>query len=151
MIGQPDGSTVLLSNADDAADVAAGLAHRSHPTAYYSSVADLVQDRRLSSVSVLVLRFRPLPKGALIANLAKINLEFPWMQKLMVLDGPLPRPIVEYLTACGVDLIECELDDEECADRLASVVDRLEERTQWLTPWTQGSTSRSDAAKEMKQ
>jgi len=151
VIGQLEGSTVLLSDAEDAADLAAGLAQGSQPTDFYRSVADLVHDRGLSSISVLVMRFRPLPKGTLLANLAKMNLEFPWMQKLMVLDGPLPLPIVEYLTACGVDLIQYPVDDEESADRLASVVDRLQERTQWLTPWTRGSNSPFRAAKEKQQ
>jgi len=146
--GQLDGSTVLLSDADDAAALAAGLTHGSLPATCYPSVADLLLHRQLSSVSVLVLRFRPLPKGTLLANLGKMNLEFPWMQKLMVLDGPLPLPIAEYLTACGVDLIQYELRDEESADHLATVVNRLQERTQWLTPWTRSSSAWSGAAKE---
>lgn len=132
------GSTVLLSDTDDAAVMAAGLADRSLPAVCYPSVADLLRERRLSSISVLVLRFRPLPKGALLANLGRMNLEYPWIQKVMVLDGPLPLPIAEYLTACGVDLLECELRSQEDADRLASVVNRLQERNQWLTPWTRG-------------
>jgi hypothetical protein len=151
MAGQRAGSTVLLSDADDAADVAASLAHRSYPTSCYRSVADLVLDRQLSSVSVLVLHFHPLPKGTLLALLAKMNLEFPWMQKLMMLDGPLPLPFVEYLTACGVDLIRCEVGDEACADHLASAVDRLLERTHWLTPWNQGGDRLGGAVKEREQ
>ena len=151
MNGQIDRSTVLLSDADDAADLAAGLAHRSLPAACYPSVADLLRDRQLSSVSVLVLRFRPLPKGILLANLGRINLEFPWMQKLMVLDGPLPLPIAEYLTACDVDLIRCQLMDAGDADHLATVVNRLQERNQWLTPWKRSSTGWPNADKEKEQ
>ena len=139
-MGPTDGSTVLLSDAEDAAALAAGLSDRALPAACYPSVADLLRDRRLDSVSVLVMRFRPLPKGALLANLGRLNLEFPWMQKLMVLDGPLPLPIAEYLTACGVDLIQCETKDDLGSDRLASVVHSLQERTQWVTPWKRSAT-----------
>lgn len=151
MNGQLEGSTVLLSDADDAAILAAGLTHRSLPAVCYPTVADLLRERQLSSVSVLVLRFRPLPKGTLLANLGRMNLEFPWMQKLMVLDGPLPLPIAEYLTACGVDLMQCQLTNAEDADRLATVVNQLQERNQWLTPWRRSSAPWSDAAKEIEQ
>jgi len=149
--GQIDRSTVLLSDADDAAVLTAGLAHRSLPAVCYPSVADLLRERNLSSVSVLVLHFRPQPKGILLANLGRMNLEFPWMQKLMVLDGPLPLPITEYLTACGVDLIQCELRDAEDADHLATVVNRLQERNQWLTPWRRSSIGWPSADKEKEQ
>ena len=80
-----------------------------------------------------------------------MNLEFPWIQKVMVIDGPLPLPIAEYLTACGVDLLECELREEKGADRLAFVVNRLQERNQWLTPWMRGEATEPHAAKEMQQ
>ena len=151
MAGQQTGSTVLLSDADDAAAMAADLTHRSHPTSCYRSMADLVHDRQLSSVAVLVLRCQPHPKGTLLALLAKVNVEFPWVQKVMVLDGPLPLPFVEYLTACGVDFVQFEIGDESDVDQLASVVDRLLERTHWLTPWNQGGGGWGRPAKEKQQ
>ena len=130
--------------------MAEGLADRSLPAAWYPSVSDLLRERQLCSISVLVLRFTPLPKGVLLANLGRMNLEYPWIQKVMVIDGPLPLPITEYLTACGVDLLECEIRNQKDADRLATVVNRLQERNQWLTPWMRGETHGAPAAKEIQ-
>lgn len=128
------GSTVLLSDAEDAKALAADLALRSLPATCYPTVADLLQDEQLSSVAVLVMRFPPLPKGVLLANLGKLNVEYPWMQKLMVVNGTLPLLIAEYLTACGVDLILCDRKAAEDVDHLATIVNRLQERSQWLIP-----------------
>jgi hypothetical protein len=128
------GSTVLLSDAEDAKALAADLALRSLPATCHATVAELLKDEQLSSVAVLVMRFPPLPKGMLLAHLGKLNLEYPWMQKLMVVEGTLPLPIAEYLTACGVDLVRCRRRDAADADHLATLVQRLQERSQWLTP-----------------
>jgi hypothetical protein len=40
------------------------------------------------------------------------------------------------------------LRNAEDADHLATVVDRLQERNQWLTPWTRSIKAWSGAAKE---
>ena len=138
---QDVGSTVLLSEAEDGAAMTADLALRALPATCYPTVADLIQDRPLSSVAVLIMRSPPLPNGRLLVNLAWLNVEYPWMQKLMVVDGMLPLPMAEYLTACGVELVRCKKQGPAGADQLASVVNRLRERNQWLTPrWRSRST-----------
>jgi hypothetical protein len=91
----------------------------------------MVQRQPLSTISVLVLHFRPLPKGIVLATLGRMTLEYPAMQKVAVLDGPPPLPIAEYLTACGVKLL-WDGATEEGADLLASVVNTLHERKQWI-------------------
>ena len=126
-----DRSTVLLSDADEAARLAELLSARSGPAACYASVAELVDRQPLSSISVLVLHFRPLPKGTLLAVLGRMNLEYPAMQKVAVLESTPPLPIAEYLTACGVDLLMNGSTDDGL-DKLASVVNRLHERTRWI-------------------
>jgi len=126
-----EGSTVLLSDAEGASGLAARLAARTGPAAWYSSVAEMVQRQPLSSIAVLVLLFRPLPKGILLATLGRMSLEYPAMQKVVVLEGPPPLPIAEYLTACGVRLM-WDGATEDGTDRLASVVNRLHERTRWI-------------------
>ena len=131
MITWNEGSTVLLSDAEGAQGLAARLAAGTEPATWYSSVAEMVQRQSLSSISVLVLRCRPLPKGILLVTLGRMSLEYPAMQKVAVLDGPPPLPIAEYLTACGVRLI-WDGSTEEGTDRLASVVNRLHERTRWI-------------------
>jgi hypothetical protein len=80
---------------------------------------------------VLVLHFRPIPKGILLATLGRMSIEYPAMQKVAVLDSRPPLLIAEYLTACGVKLL---WDDAmgEGTDRLASVVNTLHERTRWI-------------------
>lgn len=126
-----EGSTVLLSDAEEAPRLAAVLTARTGPAAYYRSVAEMVRQQPLSTISVLVLHFHPLPKGILLATLGRMNLEYPAMQKVAVLDGPPPLPIAEYLTACNVSLL-WNADSEESAERLASVVNKLHEETRWI-------------------
>lgn len=99
--------------------------------AWYPSLAEMVQRQPLSSISVLVLHFHPLPKGIFLVTLGRMSLEYPAMQKVAVLDAPPPLPIAEYLTACGVRLL-WDNATEEGADQLASVVNRLHERTRWI-------------------
>ncbi len=101
-----------------------------------------MKDRCLESISVLVLLFRPLPAGVLLATLGRMNLEYPQVQKVVVLDAPPPLPIAQYLTACGVDLISCVPGDEKGANQLASVVQDLKTRAAWLTSWAPGDPSR---------
>lgn len=131
MSTRKDGSTVLLSDAEGAPGLAARLAARTGPAAWYPSVAEMVQRQPLSSVSVLVLHFRPLPKGILLALLGRMSLEYPGMEKVAVLDAPPPLPIAEYLTACGVRLL-WDGTSEAGTDRLAAIVDKLHERTGWI-------------------
>jgi hypothetical protein len=126
-----EGSTVVVSDPKEAAaPLAAKMCHGSDKAACYASVAELVRERPLSSVSVLVLNFCPLPKGVLLAALGRMSVEYPGMQKVAVLDEQLPMLIAEYLISCGVDLLWDGSPDT--GDRLASTVDRLTERTQWL-------------------
>ncbi len=126
-----DGATVVVSDPKEAAAaLAARVGNGSEPAACYSSVADLVRERPLSSVSVLVLNFRPIPKGSLLATLGRMSVEYPGMQKVAVLDDALPLPFAEYLTSCGVDLLWNGSPDT--GDRLASTIDKMTERTRWL-------------------
>ena len=107
------------------------LTARTGPAAWYPNLAELMRRRPLSSVSVLVLHFHPLPKGILLVTLGRMSLEYPAIQKVAVLDRPPPLLIAEYLTSCGVRLL---WDDatEEGAEQLASVVNNLHERTRWI-------------------
>jgi hypothetical protein len=126
-----EGSTVLLSDADEAPQLAAALAARTGPAAWYTSLGELLTKRPLSTVSVLVLHCHALPKGTLLATLGRMHVEYPGMQKVAVLDEPPPLPIAEYLTSCGVSLL-WNGGSEEGAERLASVVHQLHERTRWI-------------------
>jgi len=125
------GSTVLLSDAKEAPALAANLAALSGPAAHYSSVAELVNRHPLASISVLVLYFQTLPKGLLLAILGRMNVEYPAMQKVAVLDQQPPLPIAEYLTSCGVNLM-WNAATPEGRERLATVVNNLHEGTPWI-------------------
>jgi len=129
--GTSEGSTVLLADANEAPQLAAELERRTGPAAWYASVGELLTKRALSSVSVLVLRCHALPKGSLLATLGRMHVEYPGMQKVAVLDEAPPLPIAEYLTSCGVSLL-WNGGSEEDAERLASVVSQLHERTRWI-------------------
>jgi len=146
-----DGSTVLLSDTDEALHLATHLATQSLPADCYRSVGELVKDRCLESVSVLVLLFRPLPAGVLLATLGRMNLEYPQIQKVVVLDAPPPLPIAQYLASCSVDLVPCRPGDEKGADQLASVVQDLKERAAWLTSWAPGDLSPTPRIEEIPQ
>jgi len=125
------GSTVLLSDADAAPTLAADLAAVRGPAACYSSVAELVRWHSLSSISVLVLYFQALPKGILLAILGRMNVEYPAMQKVALMDEQPPLPIAEYLTACGVNLL-WNAATPEGRQKLASVINNLHESTPWI-------------------
>jgi hypothetical protein len=142
-------STVLLSDTDEAQVLARYLEGQSLPAACYPSVSELLRDRGLSSISVLVLVFRPLPAGVILATLGRINLEYPRMQKVVVLDQPPPLPIAQYLTSCSVNLIRFAQGDEKGVNRLAAVVHHLQDRADWLMPWSQGESERPPAALEV--
>ena len=125
------GSTVLLSDAATAPSLAAQLTAESGPATYYSSVAELVKKHPLSSISILVLYFQALPKGILLAILGRMNVEYPAMQKVALMDEQPPLPIAEYLTACGVNLL-WDAATPEGKQRLASVINNLHEGTPWI-------------------
>lgn len=119
---------VLLSDSAAAPSLAAKLA----PATCYSRVEDLVREQPLSSVAVLVLDAPNQPLGTLLVILGRMNVEYPSMQKVALMDGPPPLPIAEYLTACGVDLVWTG-SGEERIEQLAAVVSRMHARTSWIT------------------
>ena len=122
--------TVVLSDEGRGLDITARLAPRTGPATWYPSLAELVRRQPLSSVSVLVLDFRPRPRGVQLVTLGRMNTEFPAMQKVAVLHEEAPLPVVEYLTSCGVDIVWNG--NESGLERLASTVDRLQERIPWI-------------------
>jgi hypothetical protein len=125
------GVTVLLSNAESAASLVADLAMRGHPTVWYTSLEELVRKQPLSSIAVLVFHFSPLPKGVMLPVIARLAIEYPSMQKAVVMEERPSIPLAEYLTACGADLIWAKPKATDL-DRLASVVERMRERTRWV-------------------
>lgn len=124
-------STVLLSDEEAAPLLAARLASEEGQVPWYASIEELVRARSLDSVGVLVIHFRPVPSGVTLAALGRMNVEYPGIQKVAVMEGPLPLPIAEYLTACGVELFWSQ-EPEEGSDRLPEFVDRMHERIQWI-------------------
>lgn len=126
-----EGSTVVLSDAKEAPRFAAELAARTGPAAWYASVGELLTERPLSTVSILVLHRHAHPWGTLLATLGRMHVEYPAIRTVAVLDEPPPLPIAEYLTSCGVSLL-WNGNSEDGAERLASVVNQLHERTRWI-------------------
>ena len=128
-MGRNQRSVVVLSESDAAPSLAARLATPAPPS--YASVEGLMRDQPLSSIAVLVVQTRALPSAMLLVTLGRIGLEYPAMQKVVVMDGPPPLPVAGYLTACGVDLVWAG-GREAGTDQLAAVVDRMRERSQWI-------------------
>lgn len=105
MVRRDVDSTVLLPDRTEAPILAAKLFPSASQVVSYDSLEDLAREESLSSIAVLVLHVRPAPRGLLLVALGWLSLEYPSMRKVAVVDGPLPLPIVTYLTACGVDLV----------------------------------------------
>jgi hypothetical protein len=124
-------STVLLSDTEGASTLANHLYPDAEPTECYGSVAELLRQQPLSSIAILVLHFHPLPKGSVLATLGRMNVEYPAIQKVAVLEAPPPLPIAEYLTSCGVDIL-VDGTTEEIAGQLVEIVNRMRERTRWI-------------------
>lgn len=124
-------STVLLSDTEGASPLANHLGADAEPTECYGSVAELLRQQPLSSIAVLVLHFHPLPKGSVLATLGRMNVEYPAIQKVAVLEASPPLPIAEYLTSCGVDIL-VDGTTEEIAGQLVEIVNRMRERTRWI-------------------
>lgn len=129
-----DGSAVIIQEGDGDAPLAGWVGRKALPAATFPTVADLFRGRAPHDISVLVLLCGNHLKGTDLVHLARLNLEFPWVQKLLILQEPLPLPVREYLAACGVDLMEGALRSTQDLARLALTVDRLKERSQWLVP-----------------
>ena len=125
------GPVVLLSESEVGRSLAERLAPAPDRVPCYRSMEELVRGQPLSSVEVLVVQTRQAPRGVLLVALGRMNEEYPTMQKVAVMDGPPPLPVAEYLTACGVDLVWAGT-GEERIDEVASIVDRMRERTPWL-------------------
>ena len=123
--------TVLVSDSEAAAPVISKLGLGNRPVAAYTSWKELAGEQSFSSIPVLVLHFHRPPKGIMLIAIARLAHEYPGMQKVAVMDGPLPLPFAGYLTACRVHLIWAGPEREKL-DQLASVVDRMHERTQWV-------------------
>lgn len=124
--------TVVLSDRETAPPLADRLSPSGGPAAWYPSVEELMSDRSLASVGVLVLHCRPLPKGVVLAHLGRMNLEFPGLQVVALLERVPPLPVAEYLTACGVELVWNGAKGGSL-DRLAAAVGRMHERSPWIT------------------
>jgi hypothetical protein len=98
-------TVVLLSEPYAAPSPAGERSSADHATACYTSVRDLVRAEPLASIRLLVVHAPRSPSGLLLVTLGRLNLEFPAMQKVAVLETPPPLRVAEYLTACGVDLV----------------------------------------------
>ena len=123
--------TVVVSRGQEPPPLAERLHALSEPVAWFGSVEDLLRTRRLSSIRVLVVYCRLLPLGTLFTALGRMSLEYPGIQKVAVVEAPLPLPIARYLAALGAELVWAEPPDGS-VDRIASVVHRMHERSGWL-------------------
>jgi hypothetical protein len=97
----------------------------------YPSVEELVRERSLRGLQVLVIWTHGLPRGRLLPLLARLNLERPWVQKIALLELPPPLVVAEYLAQCGVEMIWAG-SEEERVEQLETLINRSEERRRWL-------------------
>jgi hypothetical protein len=79
---------------------------------WYGSVEEFLDSQHLSSILLLVVRWERLPKGTLLLTLGRLAQEYPAMRKIVLMAGPPPLPIALYLTACGVDMIWANINEQ---------------------------------------
>lgn len=125
-------STVLLSEEERQAALAAALQEGTEEPRCFSSLTELLGCEPLSSIGVFVLHSKPVPRGMILVTLGRLNLEYPGMQKVALLEGVPPLPVAEYLASCGVDIL-LEERSEDGPELLGASLDKLRERTRWVT------------------
>ena len=130
-MSQDAGSVVLLSDSEAMPSLAERLARPGRRVACYDSLEDLVRDEPVSAIEVLVLQWREMPNGVLLAALGRMTVDHPGLQKVAVMDSAPPLPVASYLTACGVDLVWPGR-SEDGPDRLSTLVERIHEGTEWI-------------------
>lgn len=122
---------VVLSDSEGVHLLTERLTPKAGSVAWYANVEDLIHAQSLSSIAVLVVHARPQPNGVLLATLGRMNVEYPAMQKVAVMEEAPSLSVARYMAACGVDLIWTGSQNESI-DQLAAVVDRMYERTAWI-------------------
>lgn len=128
---QTQNDVVVLSDSEGARLLAERLVPKTGPIAWYANMEELIHDKSLSSIGVLVVHAKPQPSGVLLAALGRMNVEYPAMQKVAVLDEAPSLPVAGFMAACGVNLIWPGSNDEGI-DQLAAAVNRMHERTTWI-------------------
>jgi hypothetical protein len=122
-------ANVVVLSEDEAAMQLVSRTSAATSVKRYANVKEMIAAQPLSSIAVLIIDAQP--KGVLLATLGRINVEYPAMQKIALMDAPPALPVASYLAACGVDLVWRRA-GEDSTDKLAAVVDRTCERAKWL-------------------
>ena len=131
MIADKVGSTVVVTG-DSSRDVVDRLS-RERGVWKCDDLSQLLREDVLSNLAVLVVVAGPFLCGVSLAVLGWINLEYPRIQKVAVVEGPLSLPVVRFLTSCGVELIWAKPNGG--VEHIVSVVDRMKGRSGWIAPW----------------
>ena len=97
----------------------------------HATLEELFRAGPLSTITILVVVSCDPPTGMQLLTLGRMALEYPAMQKVVVMDAAPPLPIAEYLTSCGVDLVWSET-GRDTIKRLAAVVDEMSVRSAWI-------------------
>jgi hypothetical protein len=122
-------STVLIS--EDADPVLEDCLSKCRaPVRRYETMEELLGSEALDGVDVLILRTRSQPRGVLLAWLAKIALDHPGMQKVVLMEGVPSLPLAKHLTACGFRIIHDDGGKESRS--LPGLVDQMTDRSGWM-------------------
>ena len=105
---QPRNTAVVLCDPDEPA----GPGHSALRVGYgpdapdaFHGLEELMRHRDPSSIRVLALHTRHQPQGALLAVLSRWGVEFPWIQRVAVLDAPPSLPVATQLVRSGFWLL----------------------------------------------
>ena len=97
----------------------------------YDELSDLLEEHPPESIGVLAVHARRQPPGALLATLTRWAVEFPWIQKVAVLDDSPTLPIAKELTRSGFWLVRADGSDGP-ATSLCRALEVLSAQQAWV-------------------
>ncbi|UCC24349.1 MAG: hypothetical protein JSU98_11500 [Gemmatimonadales bacterium] len=125
-------STVLLTQRKEALELLARIDDRAEPAERVTSLGELELRLPPSSIGVLIVDVDSVPTGLALVALARLNEEYPEIQKAVVFTEPPPLEFITYLVSCGAEILIERTDEEsDGGDRLDAAVENLRQRARW--------------------
>ena len=83
-----------------------------HSVRWFTDLNDVIHEQSLGNVETLAVNMWPRPKGVMLATLGRINVEYPTMHKVVMVDTNAELPIRKFLAGCGVEVICADTKEE---------------------------------------
>jgi hypothetical protein len=133
MNAQPNLIAILEGGPADGV-LAEALAREGLPIVYFPNLEALIDSGRLSSIAVLVVRVGQVRLGSLLIALSRLDLEYPGLRKVAIVENGLSVILAAYLSTCSVEFLETYLDTSGLERVVRSVRRILEQQTWCFAP-----------------